>query len=313
MMAKFDVVTFGSGVVDVFASTGVGEVKGKLDLEVGSKYLIDDLQFDVGGGGTNCAVAFARFGFKTGCICGVGDDANGREVLGCLKREGIKFLGKVGKGKTGYSVIVDSAKNNRTILTYKGASNEVGDVGRFKTKWIYYSSLLEKSFVAQKKLAERLVGSGARLVFNPSSYSIRSQNIRGLLKLSYILILNREEAIMLCKRYKKKGNILEGLSSLGPKIIVVTDKNRKVVCFSPRDDSGEPDGKEFYSVVPHKGKKVVERTGAGDAFAAGFSSGLIAGFDMDSCLKLGVEESEAVLGHFGAKNNLIKRKLVRVR
>ena len=301
-MGKFDVVTFGSGVVDVFAETGVGEIKGKLDLEVGSKYLIDGLRFDVGGGGTNVAVAFARFGFKTGCVCGVGDDANGREVLGCLKKDKVKFLGKVGKGNTGYSMIVDSKKKNRTILTYKGESNEIGinDVQRFKTKWIYYSSLLGKSFVAQKKLAEKVIGEGGRLVFNPSSYSIRSQDIRKLLKLSYVLILNKEEGAMLCKRYGAKGDLLKGLCSLGPKIVVVTDKNKAVKCF---------DGEREYSVLPNKSKKVVERTGAGDAFGAGFVSGLIAGLSLSECLKLGVEESEAVLGYFGAKNNLLKRRL----
>ncbi len=318
-MVRFDVVTFGSGVVDVFASTDLLEKKGKLDLEVGSKYLINDLRLDVGGGGTNVAVAFARFGFKTGCVCGVGMDSNGREVLGSLKKEKIKFLGKVGKGKTGYSMIVDSKKNNRTILTYKGESNEVGvdDIRRFKTKWIYYSSLLGKSFVAQKKLAERLVGDGTKLVFNPSSYSIESQNIRGLLKLASVLILNKEEATALVERYsgcrgvgvsgcRKTGSanvkLLEGLRSLGPRTVVVTDRDKKVLCY---------DGKREYSIVPHKGKKVIERTGAGDAFAAGFVSGLIAGFDMEKCLKLGVEESEAVLGYFGAKNNLLKRGLGR--
>ncbi len=305
-MVRFDVVTFGSGVVDVFASTSVGERKGKLDLEVGSKYLIDGLRFDVGGGATNVGVAFARFGLKVGCICKVGEDANGIEVLTCLKSEKVKFLGKVdSKIGTGYSMIVNSKRHNRTILTYKGASNEVSvsDIKRFKSKWIYYSSLLGKSFVAQKKLASKMVGDGAKLVFNPSSYSIRSQDIRGLLRLSYVLILNKEEAIALAKKYyksKKKVNVLEKLGSLGPRIVVVTDKNRKVFAY---------DGEDIYSVVPHKGKKVVERTGAGDAFAAGFAAGLVRGWDLEDCLKLGVEESEAVLGHFGAKNNLIKRKL----
>ena len=117
------------------------------------QYLIDSLKIDVGGGGTNVAVAFARMGLKTGCICGIGEDANGIEVLTCLKSEGVKFLGKVGEGNTGTSMIIDSEKRDRTILTYKGESNEigVGDVGKFKSKWLYYSSLLGKSFETQKK------------------------------------------------------------------------------------------------------------------------------------------------------------------
>ena len=305
-MAKFDVVSFGSGVVDVFVSSDVAEKKGRLDLEVGSKYLIEGLRFDVGGGGTNVAVAFARFGLKTGCVCGVGEDANGIEILTCLKSEKVRFLGKVDERVgTGYSMIVDSNKKNRTILTFKGASNEVGidDVKRFKSGWLYYSSLLGKSFAAQKKLARKFVGGGGKLAFNPSSYSIESQNIRELLKLSYVLILNKEEGVALAKKYKGKGkNVLEKLWSLGPGVVVVTDKDKAVKCF---------DGAREYKVVPDKGKKVVERTGAGDAFAAGFVGGMISGLDIENCLKLGVKEGEAVLGYFGAKNNLLKRRLKR--
>jgi ribokinase len=303
MMVKFDVVTFGSGVVDVFASTGVAEKKGRLDLEVGSKYLIDGLRVEVGGGGTNCAVAFARFGLKTGCICKVGEDANGIEVLTALRSEKVKFLGKVGEGNTGYSMIVDSKKKNRTILTFKGASNDVSliDIKRFKSQWLYYSSLLGKSFVAQKKLARQFVAGGGRLAFNPSSYSIEKQDIRGLLRLCYVLVLNKEEAVELAKKYKGKGkNVLEKLGSLGPKVVVVTDKDKAVRCY---------DGVKMYKVVPHKGKRVVERTGAGDAFAAGFVAGMVRGHPIKECLDLGVMESEAVLAHYGAKNNLLKIKL----
>jgi ribokinase len=302
-MAKFDIVTFGSGVVDVFASTGIAEKDGRLDLEVGSKYLIEDLKMDVGGGGTNTAVAFSRFGLKVGCICGIGEDANGIEILTCLKEEKVKFLGKVSEEvATGYSMIIDSKKNDRTILTFKGASNSVGikDIKGFRSPWLYYSSLLGTSFETQKELARRFVTGGGKLAFNPSSYSIKSQDIRELLKLSYVLVLNKEEGEALCKKYKKSGDVMKGLYSLGPRIVVVTDKDKIVRCY---------DGKREYNVVPDSKVKVVERTGAGDAFAAGFVAGLICGYHLERALRLGVEESEAVLGHFGAKNNLIRRKL----
>lgn len=313
-MVKFDVVTFGSGVVDVFASTEIAEKNGRLDLEVGSKYLIEDLKMDVGGGGTNTAVAFSRFGLKTGSICGIGEDSNGELILDCLKKEKISFLGKrvAGSGlrevATGYSMIIDSKKNNRTILTFKGASNSVGinDIKKFKSSWLYYSSLLGKSFEAQKSLAKKFVTGGGKLVFNPSSYSIKSQNIRELLRLSYVLVLNKEEAVALLKRYRSKvkgvgdKNLLKGLYSLGPRIVVVTDKDKIVRCY---------DGRREYNVVPDAKVKVVERTGAGDAFAAGFVAGIISGYHIERALRLGVEEGEAVLGHFGAKNNLLKRKL----
>ena len=304
MMANFDVVTFGSAVVDVFAATNVGSKSGRLDLEIGSKYLINDIRRDIGGGGTNVAVAFSRFGFKTGCVCGVGNDSNGEEILDLLKKEKVSFLGNVGKGSTGSSVIINGKKKDRTILTFKGESNEVGmkDVENFKAKWIYYSSLLGKSFETQKKLAKKMVKEGSLLAFNPSAYLIRHEDIKSLLNISEVLILNKEEGEMLCKKYGGQGNMLRCLHGFGPKVVVVTDKDKATKCF---------DGVKEYSIVPHKNKKVVDRTGAGDAFGAGFVAGMIAGYPMEKCLKLGVEESEALLGYFGAKNNLIKRKLVR--
>ena len=68
------------------------------------------------------------------------------------------------------------------------------------------------------------------------------------------------------------------------------------------------DGKKIYSISPHK-VKVVEKTGAGDAFASGFVAGQIIGKSIEESLKLGRLESESVIKHYGAKNNLLRRKL----
>ena len=224
----FDVVTFGSGLVDVFIETGIPE-KGKfMCYPSGSKILVEDLRSDVGGGGTNTAVAFSRLGLKTGCICGIGNDLNGIQILSCLKVEEIKFLGKKKKGKSGYSVVLNSAQHNRTILTDKGVNNDISlkDVKKFKTKWLYFSSLLGTSFQTQKKLADKLTRKGAKLAFNPSEYLIKRHNLKGILRLCEIVIMNKEEAAILCKRKDK--DLLKGLSELGPKIVVITDKDNLI-------------------------------------------------------------------------------------
>ncbi len=305
-MVIFDVVTFGSGVMDVFTESKINEKWGRLDLKLGEKYLINNLRFDVGGGGTNVAVAFSRLGFKTGCICGVGNDTNGQEILKLLQKEKVKFLGKKYKTNTGYSVIINSKKRNRTLLTYKGASDEIEikDIKNFQTNWIYYSSLLGKSIESQKQLAKKLHTQNIKLAFNPSSYLIKNTDISEILKISEILILNKEEGIMLSKKYKKKGDILKALHSLGPKIVVITDKTNPIICF---------DGEQKYTAMPNKKITAIERTGAGDAFSAGFVAGRIAGFPIKKCMGLGIKEGEAVIKHFGAKNNLIKRKLKKLK
>lgn len=302
---KFDVVSFGSAVVDVFVHTDIAEKKGFMNYPIGEKILIKNLKFDIGGAGTNTAVAFARFGLKTGCICEFGDDENGNKIKELLKKEKVKFLGKTVKGElTGYSVILDSKGGDRTILTYKGANDEVSvhDISKFKTKWLYFSSLLGKSFNTQKELAlKHKEKRGTKLAYNPSSYQIKHMNILSLLKITDILIVNKEEAEMLLKRYKpKEKDLLLGLHNLAKGIIVITDKNKPTFCY---------DGNKKYSITPHKEIQVVERTGAGDAFASGFVAGQIAGKSITRSLELGIKESEAVIQHFGAKNNLIRMNL----
>ncbi len=303
----YDIVTFGSAVVDVFVDTGIHEKKNTISYPVGAKILIKDLKFDIGGGGTNTAVAFARFGLKTGCICKLGDDENGRKILGLFKKEKIRFLGKIERNSmSGYSIILDSKEKSRTILTYKGLNNNLNfgeiDVRKIKTKWIYYSSLLGESFKSQKYLAEVLAERGVKLAFNPSDYLIKEEDLSSLLKLCEVLILNKEEARMLADKYKdNEKDLLKKLGKLGPKIVVVTDKNKSISCYNSLNS-------KKYFLKPHK-IKVVERTGAGDAFASGFVAGLVAGKGIEDSLKLGLRESEAVIRHFGAKNNLLRMKL----
>ncbi|MFA5174027.1 MAG: carbohydrate kinase family protein [Candidatus Pacearchaeota archaeon] len=297
---KFDIVSFGSAVVDTFVNTEIKDKNNSFNYPVGAKILIKDLKFDIGGGGTNTAVAFARLGLKTGCICKIGDDNNGKDILNLLQKEKITFLGNISNEKTGYSVILDSTYKDRTILTFKGPNNKIllKDIKKFESKWLYFSALLGQSFETQKKLAEILTKKGTKLAFNPSSYLIKHKNLTSLLKLTNILILNKQEAEMICKN--KKSDLLVSLYELGPRIVVITDKDKKIECY---------DGIKKYFIIPHKNVKVVERTGAGDAFASGFVAGQIAGFDIQKSLELGLEESENVIRHFGAKNNLIKRKL----
>ena len=297
-MAMFDVVTFGSAVIDTFVDTEFNKKSNSFSYPAGSKILVHGLKSDIGGGATNTAVAFSRLGLNTGCVCKIGDDNNGLDVLNMFKREKIKFLGSIAQSETGESIILDSREHNRTILTFKGPGNSIrlSELPKIKTKWLYYSSVLGESFKTQIALAKKLK---AKLAINPSEYEVKALDLRPLLKLTEILILNKEEAQLLCKKYKKKGDLLSCLREFGPKIVVVTDKNKLAYAY---------DGEKKYSIKPNN-VKVVERTGAGDAFASGFVAGIVAGWDIDKCLRLGLKESESVIRYFGAKNKLLKMKI----
>ena len=118
-------------------------------------------------------------------------------------------------------------------------------------------------------------------VFAAPSMSILSHNRKWakiLISKSDVISLNKEEARLLTK----EKDLLKGLLKLGPKTLVITDKNKKIFAY---------DGKKKYSLIPHK-IRVVERTGAGDAFASGFVAGLIAGKTIKESLKLGLRKRE---------------------
>lgn len=299
-MKKFEVVCFGSAVVDAFVKTDFKEDSKNIIIPFGCKMLMKDLYFEIGGGGTNTSVAFSRLGLKTGYIGKVGNDKYGQEVLDLLKKEKITFLGnKVKKETSGFSVVLISEKLNRSILTYKGINNEIegGDIKKFKTNLLYLSSLMGKSFKTQISLAKKLKEKGVKVAFNPSEYLIKEIGLKPLLKLCDILIINKEEAGLLTKEKNK----LKGISKMGPGIVVITDERRRVYCYDSH--SGKT-----YSIKPRK-LKVVEKTGAGDAFAAGFVAGIIKNKPIEYCLKLGVKEAEAVIKYVGAKNKLLRMNL----
>ncbi len=224
---------------------------------------------------------------------------NGDYVSNCLKKEKVNFLGKR-EGLNGISVVVDSNNHNRTVLTHKAANDNLKTYPKFKTKWLYFSSMLGKSLKTQVKLARELVSRDlVKIAFNPSSYLIKKKpnSLKTLLKLSTVLVLNKEEGEMLVK----KGDLLDGLKKLGPEIVVVTDKNKDIQCYA--------EGVK-YKLKPHK-IKVLERTGAGDAFASSFVAGLIKNESVEKSLKIALKNSESVLRHFGAKNKLLRWKDVR--
>jgi ribokinase len=293
-MKKHDVVTFGSSVVDVFVETGLSEIHRMLCYPSGAKIKIKKAGFSTGGGGTNTAVSFSKLGLETGCITKVGRDANAELVLGELKKYKVDFLGKRGKGNTGFSVILDSKEHNRTILTDKGESDNLSfsEISKkaLNTEWFYFSSTAGKSFKAQEKLAKLGKKKKIKIAFNPSLYQAKLGigKLKGLLGCVDVLILNKEEA-------RELGG-LEKLHKLGIKIICITDgKNGNLVS----------DGIFLWKSGTHKNIKVKERTGAGDAFASAFVFGLIKNLGLEKAIQAGVANAESVIQIKGAKNGLL--------
>ncbi|MBW2989334.1 carbohydrate kinase family protein [Candidatus Woesearchaeota archaeon] len=309
----YDIITVGSSTVDVFAKTRFSElikVKGKygerefLAYPTGAKILVDELEFTTGGGATNTAVALSRLGHKVACISKTGQGSNAEKVRKHLEREGIdtSLMASDKKGRTGYSIILDSKKHDRTILAFKGSNNDLKidelNIRKIDAKWFYFSTMMGESFKTLKKLAKIAEKKKIKIAFNASQY-LAEKGIsysKDILKRAGIFVLNREEAGLMTK---KKGveDMLKTLHKLTD-IVVITDGSKEAYAY---------DGRYAYVLRPRKAK-VVETTGAGDAFASTFLSGMMKKGDIEFALKLANANAESVIRYHGAKNRLLRYK-----
>jgi ribokinase len=317
--SSYDVITVGSATIDTFihtddSQTELLEVHQHTDLcyPLGAKILIKELRFFTGGGGTNTAVAFSRLGLKTGLLGRIGSDANGDTVLRELSAEKIDFLGRTG-GINGYSVILDSIASDRTIFTFKGCNDDLlpKDIHilekNVQTKWLYFCSMMDKSFKTMEKLSVYATKKKIKIAFNPSLYLARKGKsyLKNILKNIEILIYNKQEAqALLDSKSENIFELLEETVKLGPKIIVITDADNGAFCYNTYE-------KMFYSGKPEK-VKIKETTGAGDAFASGFVASIIRGKNIEYALKLGMINAESVISNIGAKNILLGEEAFRL-
>lgn len=311
---KYDIITIGSATVDAFAHTDptqseVLNVHSHKDIAypLGAKILIKELHLFVGGGGTNTAVAFSRLGLKTAFLGKIGKDDNGKTISDCLFTEKVDFIGTYGM-ISGYSVILDSVAEDRTIFTYKGCNDELRisdvDFRILDCKWLYLSSMMKESFYTQCRIARYAARRGTKIAYNPSLYMVKTGPgyIKDILKRTEILIFNKDEAQTLVGDFSDNiFNLLLFVARLGPKVVVITDGSNGAYCYNSYDGT-------VYSARPGR-VKVIETTGAGDAFAAGFVAGIMLGKDIEMSIKSGMINAESVISHLGSKNMLLGRKL----
>ena len=308
----YNVITVGSATVDVFAKTRFSELikiidpKGETDLLAfpsGAKILIDELEFTTGGGGTNTAVALSKLGHNVAFLGKLGQGTNSDFIHKNLIKEKIDLLCAHGKGNAGYSVILDTLEHDRTILTYKGVNDKLSydeiPHNKLKTKWFYFSAMLEESFHTLERLAEFAQQNKIKVAFNPSTYLAEkgSSHLKHIINRTELLILNKEEACLLVGQDSMEG-LLFKLKGLGPKIVVITDGKNDLYVI---------DEKHIYTARPPF-VKVVDATGAGDAFASSFLCGILRKNNIEFAIKLGIANAQSVIMHYGAKNILLSFK-----
>ncbi|MBW3014185.1 carbohydrate kinase family protein [Candidatus Woesearchaeota archaeon] len=299
----FDIICIGSATIDVFVDTENKLFHGKKDkvlVPFGSKILIEDMRVSTGGGGSNTASAFSRFGFRTGYIGNLGDDEHTLTLLDSMKKDKVNTSLAVKRGRSGYSVILDAKGHDRTILAFKGSNNDLrsSDIkfSRLKTKLFYFGTMLDQAYKTQYVIAKHAKQKKIPVAMNMSLYLAKKGKkfLAPMLKCADIIIMNKEEAKALTKKSKVPEQIKE-LHKFGPGTVVVTDS---------KNGAYASNGKERLHVYARK-LKIIEATGAGDAFASGFVAGIIRHKDLRYALQMGQAEAESVLTHYGAKEKLL--------
>ncbi|MCC7357024.1 carbohydrate kinase family protein [Candidatus Uhrbacteria bacterium] len=306
-----DVLTIGSATRDIFVASSHFEKLVSATapdgfsacLPMGSKISVDLMEQASGGGATNGAVTFARFGLRTACLSRIGSDTAGEDVVREIAREGvdISHMQWDAKEKTASSIIFLSGHGSRCVLVSRGASQHIETSVLKKgipANWLYLTSLggkmtqLKEVFAAAKK-------SGTHIAWNPGNGELEYgyKVLEPFLKQTDILLLNREEAADLAHVAPRMLEEMQLLLSPIPKLaLVITDGARGAYAFSRG---------VVWHVGTIKGKRI-NTTGAGDAFNSGFVASLIKEGDIFRALHIAALNAFGVVTHMGAKRGILK-------
>ena len=292
-MSSFDVVGFGALNVDkLFRVNGLAKAE--------EESFIEDYAEACGGSAANTAVGLARLGCKVGFIGKVGCDREGELLTADFSKEGVDTSGLIhtAQGKSGLVLGFVDKKGARALYIDSGVNdiitfNEINLDYASQGQYLHLTSFVgEKSFNTQKELLNTLT---SRVSFDPGVLYARKgyATLEPILKRTHVLIPNAIELELLTGKtdYCKAADFMIGR---GIKIVAV--KLGSEGCYVT-------DGRERHLIDTFK-VKVVDTTGAGDAFCAGFLYGLINGKSLFECGRLGNFVASRCVMKMGARAGL---------
>lgn len=255
-----------------------------------------------GGSAANTAVGLARLSLKAGYIGKVSNDREGKLLLNNFKKEGVDTRGiTVSKGgRSGVVIGFVDGKGERALYVDPGANDtlefeEINPEYAGSAKFLHLTSFVgEKPFKAQKRLLEAL--SNTKVSLDPGELYARKglEALKPIIKRTFVALLNENEMRVLTGKSYREGS--KALLNMG--ISVVAVKLGKMGCYVT-------DGKEAHLIEPYK-VRVMDTTGAGDAFCAGFVYGLIKNKDLYECGRLGNFVASRCIMEIGAREGLPK-------
>ena len=307
MSERFDVICIGAALVDMVAQVQRHPLE---DDEV----FVSDLKLLSGGAAANTAYACAKLKLKTAFIGKLGtNDEFGNKILNDFREVSLDTsLIKYSKDQgTGSTYVALNPKGDRRIYAHSGAANYLSEedilpeeIRRAKT--IFLSSL--KNIAPFIKAADIGRENNIPVILNPGMLIIEQgfTNITKLLEKIDILIISQREYLTLLdipgdtlteENIKDTSN---KIFMLGIKVLIVTMGNKGAFLTNNIDSELIPAAKI---------EKVIDTTGAGDAFSAGFITDFIGNLDfqfenLKHNVALGNLIAEKCIQQLGARNGI---------
>jgi sugar/nucleoside kinase (ribokinase family) len=312
-MGYSKILGIGNALVDIIAMLRDDQIIKALNLPKGSMTLVDRAMSEriqkeiadekrmlvTGGSVANAINGIANLGVPCGFLGTVGRDELGKLFAEEQKNQGIVPLLIHADLPTGRAVGLVEPDGERTFATYLGAASELHpdditperllgfDIFFVEGYLVYNHALITAAVVAAKN-------AGLAIALDLASYNVVEANLALLNELvdSYVDIVfaNEEEA----KAFTGL-EPLEAVANLSGRCDIAIVKVGKEGAYIQQGAS--------LCHVPAAGDLVVDTTGAGDFFAAGFLSGLAKGYNLEKSGKLGALLASRVIRVPGAKLN----------
>lgn len=316
MMRDYHLITIGETTMDAFMTLHDTNEKahlnneGELCFKHGEKINVERYDFQMGGNATNVAVGVARLGLKATLVSEIGDDELSIKIRNSLATERIERLLMIQTpGASSFSVIINF-KGDRTLFVQDAEREHNFEFHDVTAKYLYLTSLGNKWEHAYTQAVAFAKEHDIKIAFNPGHLQIRKgkEVVHSVLEKADILFVNKEEAEqLLFHHYGEKVDnteqyiktLAEKLQKIGTKTVVITNGKHGAYCLA--------EGGEFHSQEMRPGK-VVERTGAGDAFASGFLAAKLYELTIEDAMSWGSYNAASVVGHIGAEAGLLTKE-----
>lgn len=254
------------------------------------------------GGVANVAVALSKLGCSSGFIGKVGNDCFGKLFRDDLEKHNVISNVTVSRTKgTGMVFDLVFPDGERGFFVDRGANAELVfedvDLDLIQSSSFLYTSGFffqdERTCETIKKVIEEAIDYGTTIVFNP-----RAPNIAEKFRDTFLDIIRRYVDILILN--EEEGRCLVGNEREDDVISSLLSNTKRVVLTKGGKGSTIATWNGIYNIEAHP-VQVVDTTGAGDAFAAGFICGLIRGLREDRAGELASRIASMIVGQKSAR------------